>query len=101
MYGPALCGYVQETTYHALVQCHHAYALAMRMEWSIPSIATPIREDWLETWLLPLTEQQCGRILMIATWHVRNEITHYKPLPPIGASRRFICSYLQSLENIC
>jgi hypothetical protein len=100
-----ICGNEKENTYHALVHCHHASALwdmMMMMEWYVPRITTPIQENWLETWLLPLTEQQCGRILMIVwrVWHVRNEITHDKPMPSIGVSHRFICSYLQSLENI-
>jgi hypothetical protein len=49
------------------------FGKVMEMEWPIPSIATPIWEEWLETWLLLLMEQQCGIILMIAwrTWHVR------------------------------
>ena len=99
-----ICGAEREDTHHALIQCPHAHALweAMRDVWPIPRIATPIRDDWLEAWLLPLHPVMCGRILMIAwrAWYARNEITHDKALPGIEGSRRFICSYLQSLENI-
>jgi hypothetical protein len=33
-------------------------------------------------------------------WHVRNEIFNEKSNPPIEASRRFLCSYVESLLAI-
>ena len=33
-------------------------------------------------------------------WHVRNEIVHGKPPPPVEASRRFLLSYMESLLQI-
>ena len=33
-------------------------------------------------------------------WYARNEVTHDKELPVIEGSWRFICSYMNSLENI-
>jgi hypothetical protein len=46
--------------------------------------------------------QTCGRVLMIAwrVWHARNEVTHDKDLPNVEGSKRFIYSYMNSLENI-
>jgi hypothetical protein len=32
-------------------------------------------------------------------WFARNEVTHGKELPAVEGSKRFICSYMQSLEN--
>jgi hypothetical protein len=42
------------------------------------------------------------RVLMIAwrIWFARNEVMHDKELPTIEGSRRFICSYMRSLESI-
>jgi hypothetical protein len=44
----------------------------------------------------------CERVLMIAwrIWFARNEVSHDKELPLIVGSRRFLCSYMHSLENI-
>jgi hypothetical protein len=33
-------------------------------------------------------------------WFARNKVTHDKPLPSVEGSKRFICNYIQSLENI-
>jgi ribonuclease HI len=75
---------------------------AMREIWPIPRIVAPIQDDWLEAWLLGVPLEICGRILMIAwrVWYARNEVTHDKILPAIEGSRRFICSYIQNLDNI-
>jgi hypothetical protein len=99
-----VCHAHPEDTYHAIMHCQHASTLweAMREVWTIPKVSTPIHIDWLEVWLLSLPLNICERVLMIAwrIWYARNEVTHDKPLPVIVGSRRFICSYMQTLENI-
>jgi hypothetical protein len=69
--------------------------------WSIPKIIER-GDDWLQTWLTPMSIQTCSRVLMIAwrVWHARNEVTHDKDLPNVEGSKRFIYSYMNSLENI-
>ncbi|KAK1644728.1 hypothetical protein QYE76_062533 [Lolium multiflorum] len=54
-------------------------------------------------WVLQALDQvpETTRMMMLMTWwhawHVRNEVVHHKPAPPIEASRRFLRSYVDSL----
>ena len=73
----------------------------MAMDWNIPKVET-IRDtgpEWLFALLEPLDETARLVVLMIMwrVWHVRNEITHDKPPPPVEASRRFLHGYITSL----
>ena len=73
----------------------------MAETWSIPEHTEVIHTgtEWLLHLLAGKTENQCMKILMLLwrIWHVRNEVIHHKPAPPIEASRRFLCSYVESL----
>ena len=37
---------------------------------------------------------------MWRAWHIRSEVIHHKPTPPMEASKRFLVSYLDSLIGI-
>jgi hypothetical protein len=74
----------------------------MREVWDIPVWEEGGHEDWFEQWILHMMMGTCDRVLMIA-WTILfacNEVTHEKDLPSIEGSRRFICSYMHSLQNI-
>jgi ribonuclease HI len=72
--------------------------------WTLPKIDQIVgpRGNWLEELLLAANDQTLNQIMMIIwrIWFVRNEITHDKPMPSIEGSRRFLCSYMNSLENV-
>jgi hypothetical protein len=76
----------------------------MSEEWSLPNVApfSNSGEDWVLHLLDGRTEQERTRILMTLRriWHVRNEIVHDKPAPLVESSRRFLCSYVDSLMTI-
>jgi hypothetical protein len=76
----------------------------MKEVWEIPEVASIVNTgtEWLLQLLDDKSETICAKILMTLwrIWHVRNEITHQKPPPPVEASRRFLCSYVQSLAVI-
>jgi hypothetical protein len=74
---------------------------AMKEVWPLPAC-----EDIQNTgseWILHAlsSTSEHVRMMMMMTWwriwHVRNKVVHQKPAPPIEASRRYLCSYVDSL----
>ena len=98
-----ICGLEAETTQHALTRCPPARDLwdAMRRVWDLPSDEVMHRDepDWLLLVLQDLDDTRRMLLLMLLwrVWYVRNELTHEKPFIPIEASRRFLCSYVETL----
>jgi ribonuclease HI len=73
----------------------------MREVWDLPE-----KEELLNTgheWLLDLlarsNEDTRARILMLVwrNWQLRNDAVHDKPNPPVEMTRRYLCSYMDSL----
>ena len=88
---------------HALVQCPHVCNLwtVMRLVWDLPADNSlkGMEPEWLLLCLQQLDETQRMLLLMLLwrVWHVRNELTHDKPLIAVEASKKFLCSYVDSL----
>ncbi|KAM0857600.1 hypothetical protein ACQ4PT_048371 [Festuca glaucescens] len=88
------------------VQCPMARSLWQAMEevWSLPNVKELKSSDheWLLHMLDGKTEVQRVMILMTLwrIWYCRNEVIHHKPAPSIECSRRFLCSYLESILMI-
>ena len=101
-----ICGREDEDTFHALVRCTHARLLweVMREVWDLPrdDMVRPDGHEWLLQILARQTETQRSLLLMLLwrIWHVHNELTHNKPAPPAESSRRFLCSYMDTLMYI-
>ncbi|VAI62675.1 unnamed protein product [Triticum turgidum subsp. durum] len=73
--------------------------------WSLPDLAA-IRntgKEWLLHVLDPLPEIERCMLLMTLwrIWHIRNEVLHHKPAPPMEASRRYLSlvTYDRPLKN--
>lgn len=101
-----VCGVEEEDNYHPFVRCQFGRDLFLSMAkvWKLPDITSMLNngKEWLLHVLSPLTELERTMILMIfwRSWHVRNELVHAKPAPPMEASIRFLRSYLESLIGI-
>lgn len=98
-----ICGMEVEDTYHALIRCTPARMLwdAMREVWPLPQQQQiqNLDHEWLMLLLVDKSQVEQMMILMLLwrVWHVHNELTQDKPAPTIEGSRRFLCSYLESL----
>jgi ribonuclease HI len=72
--------------------------------WSLPEVSLVVNtgKEWVLNLLHGKTEMDRVRILMLLwrIWHVRNELVHSKPAPSVEASRRFLCSYVESIATI-
>jgi hypothetical protein len=72
--------------------------------WPLPDLMEVKNND--SEWLLRLLEgkPETIRVMILMTlwriWHYQNEIIHQKPAPPIESSRRFLCSYVESILTI-
>ncbi|KAK1644334.1 hypothetical protein QYE76_062139 [Lolium multiflorum] len=89
-----------------LLRCPVATALRKAMEdpWPIPALeeVKNTGSEWLLQLLMEHEEPVRAMILMTfwRIWHVRNEIVHLKPAPSIESSKRFLCSYIDSILSI-
>jgi ribonuclease HI len=100
-----LCGVEREDNFHAFCRCPLAITLWRAMDvWQLPDPASVINtgEDWLLHLLVGRPELERTRILLLLwrIWHVRNEVVHNKKAPPVEASRRFLCSYIDTIMTI-
>uniref|UniRef100_A0A453PIE7 RNase H type-1 domain-containing protein n=1 Tax=Aegilops tauschii subsp. strangulata TaxID=200361 RepID=A0A453PIE7_AEGTS len=101
-----ICATETEDSFHALCRCTFSRVLwdTMAGVWTLPSISTMLNtgKEWLLHALEPLPEIERSMLLMLLwrAWHIRNEVVHNKPPPPMEASSRFLVSYLDSLIGI-
>jgi ribonuclease HI len=76
----------------------------MEDSWPIPALeeVRNTGSEWLLQLLMEHEEPVRAMILMTfwRIWHVRNEIVHLKPAPSIESSKRFLCSYIDSIMSI-
>jgi hypothetical protein len=75
---------------------------AMREVWPLKEHISNTCQEWLFQALDQANEQEIMMMLMTfwRIWHARNEVVHQKRAPSIEASRRFLCSYVDSLLMI-
>uniref|UniRef100_A0A453J4P8 RNase H type-1 domain-containing protein n=1 Tax=Aegilops tauschii subsp. strangulata TaxID=200361 RepID=A0A453J4P8_AEGTS len=101
-----VCASEPEDCHHALCRCTLSRGLwdTMSEVWPLPCLATVLNngDEWLLHMLEPLQEVERSMVLMTfwRAWHIRNEIVHHKPPPPMEASKRFLVSYMDSLIGI-
>ena len=101
-----ICGVERENTYHTFCRCPMARSLwqAMTETWPLPELESLSTSD--SEWLLHLLDgkEETVRVMILMTlwriWHCRNEVVHLKPMPSIESSKRFLCSYLESILTI-
>lgn len=87
---------------YALYRCHHARNLWGAMEgiYQLPPDSNAANRilDHVET--APSGDRALVMMILWRIWHTRNEITHGKHAHAIAASKRFIESYVSSLQEI-
>lgn len=101
-----VCSSEPEDNFHPLCRCPLSCELWKTISevWSLPDLASiqNTGKEWLLHVLDPLPDVERCMLLMRLwrAWHIRNEVVHYKPPPPMEASKRFLVSYLDSLIGL-
>jgi hypothetical protein len=101
-----ICGVEREDNFHTFCRCPLAVSLwrAMAEVWKLsdPSTVANTRKEWVLHLIDGKTEFDRAKVLLLLwrIWHVRNEVVHHKAPPPVEASKRFLCSYLESIATI-
>uniref|UniRef100_A0A8R7Q328 Reverse transcriptase zinc-binding domain-containing protein n=1 Tax=Triticum urartu TaxID=4572 RepID=A0A8R7Q328_TRIUA len=93
-----VCQREPEHTFHALCRCQNSVNLwnCMSTIWPLPNLGDVQHNgpEWLLHALQPLSENV--RCMLLFTlwrcWHVRNEVVHLKPVPPLEVSKNFLSS---------
>ncbi|KAM0876387.1 hypothetical protein ACQ4PT_036201 [Festuca glaucescens] len=98
-----LCGTTDEDSFHVLVACPHAAAIwdCMGEVWMIPAKES-VRNtgyEWLFDLLDSQPEQTRSMIVMMIwrIWQLQNDLTHAKSIPPPNITKRYLCSYFDTL----
>ena len=91
-----ICATETEDSFHALCRCTFSRVLwdTMAGVWTLPSISMMLNtgKEWLLHALEPLPEIERSMLLMLLwrAWHIRNEVVHNKPPPPMDFGRDII-----------
>jgi hypothetical protein len=98
-----ICGAMEESGYHAVIQCTKARALrkAMHKHWymSGEEQLQNIGPNWLLLLMQKVNKVTGARILLLMwrAWHLRNDITHGEGKCTVTGSEGFLVSYCESL----
>ncbi|KAE8812230.1 retrotransposon unclassified [Hordeum vulgare] len=102
----SLCDREEDSSFHALLVCPNGARMwdIMQLSWPLPNRSDIIctGSEWLMHLLAESDEHIWSRIIMVLwrTWHLRNELTHGKTIPPVETSRSFLSSYYNTYQQI-
>jgi hypothetical protein len=98
-----ICGAMEESGYHVVIQCTKARALrkVMRRHWDLPGEESfrYLGPDWLLLLLQKVNKVMGARILLLLwrVWFLRNDIIHGDGKCTVSGSEGFLLSYCESL----
>ena len=101
-----ICAREVEDNFHPFLRCQLGRDLYLNMAkvWNLPRLQTITNcgKEWLLQLLAPRSDMEWCMILLVfwRAWYTRNEVVHYKPVPQMDVSVRYLQSYLASLMAI-
>lgn len=73
--------------------------MAEQLELPVLTNIKPVGAEWFVQLVCEINGAMRVLLLMLLLrlWHVKNEVVHSKPTPPVEVSTRFLTGYLSSL----